>query len=78
MATMQEIKASIVQLKADITAEKVEVQAKLAELAAQVAALKDQIANGGTVAQADLDELAQQVEVVTTGVKDISEPTVTP
>ncbi len=50
MATVNEIKEAI-------EAEKVEVQTKLDALASEIQILKDVIAAGGTVSEADLDEV---------------------
>ena len=76
MATLQDVQAKIDAVKADIAAEKAEVQAAIQALKDQIKALQDQIANGTNVSPADLDALVASLDQISTGVKDISEPSV--
>jgi hypothetical protein len=53
----QRIMATVNEIKEAIEAEKVEVQTKIDALATEIQTLKDVIAAGGTVSEADLDEV---------------------
>ncbi len=56
------IMATIQDLKDTIDAEKLQVSARLTTLAAEIQALKDQIAAGGTITEAQLDEVKVAIE----------------
>lgn len=76
MATKEEVKQALADLRASIDAKQEEVIAKIQEL-------KDQIANGGTITEADLDEVVTiikdtQTDVDTTDLDGEDEPPVEP
>lgn len=63
---MEEVMATLEQLKDAVAAEAAEVKAHVDALAAEVQALKDQIANGGTVTEADLDQVLTDINNIFT------------
>ena len=78
MSTLKDLQDKLVELGQTIIAEKAEVQNLLTDLKAQIVVLQGQVAAGSPVSQADLDNLVLAVNDIITGVKDISEPVVTP
>ena len=78
MVTLKDFQDKLVELGQTIVAEKVEVQTLLTDLKAQVKTLQDQITAGSPVSQTDLENLMLAVNDIITGVKDISEPVITP
>lgn len=67
LETMEtKIMATLQQLKDAIASEAAEVKARVDALESEVKALKDQIANGGTVTEAQLDEVLTSVQNIFT------------
>jgi tetrahydromethanopterin S-methyltransferase subunit G len=60
------IMATVDDLKAAVAAEAAEVKARIDDLEATVQALKDQIAGGGTITEAQLDEVMVAIQGIFT------------
>jgi translation initiation factor 1 (eIF-1/SUI1) len=60
------IMATIEDLKAAVTAEAAEVKSRIDELEATVQTLRDQIAAGGTITEAQLDEVLVAIQGIFT------------
>jgi hypothetical protein len=77
--TLEDIKADVAQLRSDIAATLSTLSGNVATLTEQVGILKAQIANGGSVSQQDLNDLAAQLESMDETVKAaVPAPTPTP
>lgn len=71
---MEAVMASLEQVRDAVAAEAAEVKAHVDALGAEIQALKDQIANGGTVTEADLDQLLTDVNNIFTTPSTPSNP----
>lgn len=75
--TISDIKADVAQLKADVSDTLTSLGDQVVALTNQVGELKAIIANGGSISQSDLNELAASLETMDASVK-AAKPAVTP
>jgi hypothetical protein len=73
MASLDQVKAAIVELKATVADEATEVSNEIAILGATITELQAELANGTAVSAADLDEVLEQIQGVSALVEGIIE-----